>query len=181
MASTVPANFGDLWSTDRALQNQAYNEILQITSTPVDWAYAVWDEVLANLQHKDNHNRSIAGQVLCNLAKSDPEQRILRDFDRLYAVTYDERFVTARHCLQALWRVGAAGRPQQELLVGALEARFRECTAEKNCTLIRYDIIESLRKLYDAVGDEAVKATALELIAAEDDLKYRKKYTTLWK
>lgn len=181
MSDTVPANFGDLWSSDRALQNQAYNEVLRVTSAPVSWAYTVWDDVLANLKHKDNHNRSIAAQVLCSLAKSDPERRILTDFDALFAVTRDERFVTARHCLQALWGVGAAGGQQKVRLVEALAGRFADCQAEKNCTLIRYDIIEVLRRLYDAVGDASVKAKALALIETEADLKYRKKYATLWR
>jgi len=64
-----------------------------------------------------------------------------------------------------------------------LERRFKECITEKNCTLIRYDIIQSLRNLYDAaaVKDEKVKEKALELIETEEDLKYRKKYASLWR
>jgi len=55
--------------------------------------------MVESLTHMDNHVRAIAAQVLCNLARSDPENRILKDFDALLAVTKDERFVTARHCL----------------------------------------------------------------------------------
>jgi hypothetical protein len=47
--------------------------------------------------------------------------------------------------------------------------------------LIRYDIIQDLRNLYDEVKDEGIKAKALELIATEADLKYRKKYASLWR
>jgi hypothetical protein len=93
------------------LQNQAFSSLLEVTDTPVAWAYEVWDE----------------------------------------------------------------------LLVDGLESRYRECTIEKNCTLIRYDILQSLRNVYDQVKDEAIKAKALDLIASEEDLKYRKKYATLWK
>lgn len=174
-------NLVDLHSPDKALQNTAFNFMLEATDKPVDWAYAVWDDMVKALSHKDNHERAIAAQVLCNLAKSDPENRMLQDFDKLLAVTRDERFVTARHCLQALWKVGVVGKPQQQILVNGLETRFKECAAEKNCTLIRYDIIQDPRYLYDAVKDETVKTKALELIATEDDLKYRKKYATVWK
>ena len=90
-------------------------------------------------------------------------------------------FVTARHCMQALWKVGAAGKKQRKLLVEGLEVRFRECIAEKNCTLIRFDIIQSLRNLYDAVQDEGIRAKALDWIEREEDLKYRKKYAGLWR
>lgn len=181
MNETVRTNLDNLWSKDRELQNEAFFYILEVTDKPVDWAYEAWDEVVENLSHKDNHNRAIAAQVLCNLAKSDPESRMLQDFNALLAVTKDERFVTARHCLQALWKVGAAGEKQQAILVDGLEGRFRECITEKNCTLIRYDIIQGPRNLYDAVEDERVKVKALDLIESEEDMKYRKKYASLWR
>ena len=49
--------------------------------------------------------------------------------------------------------------------------------------MIRYDIIQSLRNLYDAaaVKDEKIKEKALELIETEEDIKYRKKYASLWR
>jgi hypothetical protein len=174
-------DFADLWSTDRKLQNKAFAHVLALTERPVDWAYDVWDELLAMLTHKDNHNRAIAAQVLCSLAKSDPQGRMLADLDALVAVTRDDRFVTARHTLLALWKVGVAGDAQREALVSALEGRFGECAAERNCTLIRYDIEVVLRRLYDAVGEESVRAAALQLIESEGDAKYRKKYLGVWK
>jgi hypothetical protein len=155
--------------------------VIQATETPVDWAYEVWDDMVEGLSHKDNHVRAIAAQLLCNLAKSDPEQRMLRDFPALLNVTRDERFVTARHCMQNLWKVGAAGKAQQAILVDGLETRFNECVSERNCTLIRFDIIQSLRHLHNAVPDPSIKARALEWIETESDLKYRKKYASLWK
>lgn len=171
----------NLWSKDRELQNKAFFYILELTDKPVDWANEVWDEMVENLSHKDNHNRAIAAQILCNLAKSDTKNRMQKDFDKLLALTKDERFVTARHCLQALWKVGTAGKKGQKMLVDGLERRFKECITEKNGTLIRYDIIEGLRNLYDKIGDEMVREKALGLIEMEEDLKYRKKYAGLWR
>jgi hypothetical protein len=168
-------------SKDKELQNKAFFYILNVTEKPVDWAYEVWDEMIASLTHPDNHVRAIAAQVLCNLAKSDPKERILKDFDKLFEVTKDERFVTARHCMQALWKVGAAGKQQQKLYMEGLENRFRECITEKNCTLIRYDILQSMRNVYDKNKAAKIRAKALELIETEEDLKYRKKYATLWR
>jgi len=165
---------------DRDAQNTAFYDLMAATDKPVYWAYEVWDQMVADLRHKDNHRRAIAAQILCNLAKSDPEGRILRDFDALLNVTRDERFVTARHCLQAIWKVGAAGQPQRQKVLDGLATRYHECSTEKNCTLIRYDIIQSLRNVYDAVKDEAVRETARALIETETDTKYRKKYAGVW-
>ena len=104
-----------LHAEDKGLQNKAFLYLLEETAKPVDWAYDVWDERVAILKHKDNRQRAIAAQVLCNLAKSDPNKRI-KDFSALLAATKDERFVTARHCMQALWKVGLAGRDQRKKL-----------------------------------------------------------------
>lgn len=181
MDKRTRTNLDNLRSEDRELQNKAFYSILKATDKPVDWAYEAWDEMVEGLSHKDNHVRAIAAQILCNLAKSDPRNRMLKDFDALLAVTKDERFVTARHCLQSIWKVGVAGKKQRKMLVDGLAGRFKECITEKNCTLIRYDIIQDLKKLYEEVRDEKIKGRALELIETEEDLKYRKKYASLWR
>ena len=77
---------------------------MEKTEKPATWAYDVWDGFLDGLKHKDNHVRAISSQILSNLAKSDPKEKMLKDFGKLLEVTKDERFVTARHCLQSLWK-----------------------------------------------------------------------------
>lgn len=181
MHDGVRSHFSQISSPDAQVRYQAFMALLDATDRPVDWAYEIWDELVQNLQHKDNHVRSIAAQLLANLAKSDPENRMVRDFDALLAVTRDERFVTALHALQAIWKVGSAGRPQQALVVGALSQRFRNCAAEKNCTLVRYDIIVGLKKLYDALHDQPIRELAFQLIEMEQDPKYRTKYSRAWR
>ena len=181
MNTITRGHFQSLSSADRQVQGAAYEYLLQATRKPVDWAYEVWDELLTGLKAKDNRLRSIAAQLLCNLARSDPRERILKDFGKLLAGTKDPQFVTARHTLQALWHVGLVGKKQQAKVVTGLSGRFRECAAEKNGTLIRFDIVQGLRCLYDAVKDEGIRTRALALIATEKDLKYRTKYAKLWR
>jgi hypothetical protein len=167
-------------SDDPQEQNAGFTGLMEATAEPVAWAYDVWPDLLKMLSDASNRRRAIAAQVLCGLARSDPEERMVEDLDSLMRVTRDERFVTARHCLQSLWKVGVSGERQRERLLAALETRFRDCRQEKNHTLIRYDIIEVLRKIHDATDDARVRATALSLIELEDDPKYRKKYSRLW-
>jgi hypothetical protein len=181
MNAKTCSHFASILSADRKEQGDAYSHLIEVTGEPVDWAYEVWDGLLEALGHKDNRVRSIAAQLLCNLAKSDPRGRILQDFRRLLAGTKDPQFVTARHTLQALWGIGLVGEKQQAKVVSGLSGRFRECAAEKNGTLIRYDILQGLRRLYDAVKDEGIRKRALALIATEEDPKYRRKYATLWR
>jgi hypothetical protein len=177
----VSTSLADLNSKDPERQNSAFQSLMKASSEPVDWAYDAWSDLLSLLKKGDNRQRAIASQVLCGLAKSDPENRMLKDLPALIAVTKDERFVTARHCMQSLWKVGVAGEAQREALVKGLKKRFKECAAEKNCTLIRYDILESLRRVYDVVHDETLRSTTSALIETELDAKYKKKYQTLWR
>jgi hypothetical protein len=181
MDETTRTHLANIYSPVRDLQNTAYYALMDATDQPVDWAYEAWDGLIDGLKHEDNHVRAIAGQLLNGLAKSDPEKRMLKDFPVLLAATKDERFVTARHILQSLWKVGVAGVEQQQVYVTGMAERFADCAAEKNCTLIRSDISESMRKVYDVVHDGSIREQALALIETEPDEKYRKKYAAVWK
>lgn len=181
MDSTTQSYFEDLQSEDKNKQYEAYNQIIAATNEKVDWAYDVWDQLKADLVSPDNHQRSRAAQFLCSLAKSDPERRMLEDFPAVWEVTKDKKFVTARHSLQSIWKVGLVGIEQKEMVLKSLVDRFMNCVDEKNTTLIRFDIIQGLRNLYDAIKDEEIKQIALDLIEKEEAAKYKKKYASVWK
>jgi hypothetical protein len=181
MEPITQINYDNLYAQDGDTRYAALTYILHATEQPVDWAYEIWDDLLARLRDKNGHVRAIAAQVLANLALSDPDRRMLHDFAALLQGTKDEKFVTARHTLQALWKVGIAGPEQRELVVTGLAGRFAECAGGKNSTLIRFDISEALKRLYDEVKDETIRQRALSLIATEQDEKYRKKYASVWK
>ena len=180
MDSKTQKHVDNLRSEDRDLQNRAFSYVLKETETPVDWAYEVWDQLVEGLRHKDNHVRAISAQILANLAQSDPKNRMKKDFPALMDVTGDEKFVTARHTLQSIWKVGRK-KEMQKTVVEALANWFKNCITHKNCTLIRYDIIQDLRNLYDEVKDEKIKEKALALIETEEDVKYKKKYVSVWR
>lgn len=181
MDKTIRTNVNNIFSDDGQAQFKAYDYLMKVTEQPVDWAYDVWDEIIKGLTHKDNHVRAITGQLISNLAKSDPKGRMFKDFDKLLHVTKDERFVTARHTMQNLWKVGVISKKHQKLYMDGLEKRFKECVKEKNCALIRYDILVSMRNVYNEVKDESIKEKALALIEIEKDEKDQKKYKTVWK
>ncbi len=179
--NTYQTHFANLASPNRETQYNAFISLLEATSQPVAWAYKVWDELVSWLTSPDDHKRARATQLLANLAKSDPENRISRDIDTIFAVTRDEKFVTARHTLQAFWKIGLVSDELRQDVVKRLAERFKDCAQEKNCTLIRYDIIVDLQKLFEATGDIIIQQKAQELIELEQDLKYTKKYTSALK
>jgi hypothetical protein len=181
MDKTIRSKMDVIFTDYGEAQFKAYDYLMKESEKPVNWAYEVWDELVDGLTHTDNHVSAICGQLLGNLGKSDPKGRMFKDFDKLLNVTKDEKFVTARHTLQNIWKVGLGGKKAQQLVVKGLEQRFIECVAEKNGTLIRYDIQVALRNLYDVTTSSEIKEKALELIELERDQKYKKKYATVWK
>lgn len=166
---------------DRTASYEALVTLFARTDAPVDWAYEVWDGLRDDLRSRDPHARAFAAQLLWRLAKSDPDGRMYEDFPAVFAVTRDERFVTARHVLQASWRVGLAGPELAARVIAALTERFRECGDEKNASLIRTDIVAALRHLHDAVEGTDAESAAETLIAGETDEKMRKKLRTAWR
>lgn len=181
MDSKTKSYFENLEAKDKSLQFEAFQNIINATKGKVDWAYEVWDQLIDWLTDRDNHRRARAGQFLAGLAISDHEKRMLHDFPSLWEVTKDSKFVTARHTLQSIWKVGLAGQEQREMVLNHIINRFKNGMNEKNYTLIRYDMIVGLKKLYDEVKDEHIKEIAMDLIDSEEDSKYRKKYLSAWK
>jgi hypothetical protein len=115
MDKRIRTQLDNIHVEDGQIQFKAYDYLMKATERPVDWAYEAWDELVDGLTHKDNHVRAITSQLLTHLAKSDPKSRIFKDFDKLLTVTKDERFVTARHCMQSLWNVGVVGKKHQAM------------------------------------------------------------------
>ncbi|KAA0964873.1 hypothetical protein FQ087_00645 [Sporosarcina sp. ANT_H38] len=181
MDSVIKSYFEDLEAKDKDVQIEAFNNIKAAINEEVDWAYEVWDQLKEWLTDADNHRRSRAAQFLAGLAKSDPEKRILGDFPALWEVTKDPKFVTARHSLQSIWRVGLAGKEQKEMVINHIVNRFQDGAHEKHYTLIRFDMIQGLKNLYDELKEEEIKQLSMDLIETEEDIKYRKKYKTVWK
>ena len=173
--------FSLLESADKNEQFASFAQLMEVTCFPVEWAYEVWDHLKAELRSPNHHTRSRAAQFLCHLAISDPEKRVLTDFPAVWNVTKDEKVVTARHALQSIWRIGLAGEEQKQMVLEALKTRFLQCTEEKNYTLIRFDIIQGIRNLYDQLQENDLKEQAMEWIQAEDNEKYQKKYASVWK
>ncbi|MDM5250655.1 MULTISPECIES: hypothetical protein [unclassified Lysinibacillus] len=177
MEKEIMQLFSNLTERDRDIQYESYEELMKIMEEPVDWTYAVWEQLVKALTYKNGHIRASAAQFLCALAaKSDPEERVLEDFLKIWAVTYDEKTETARHTLQAIWKIGVAGQVQRDLVVSYLAKRFQTCLDEKNPKLMRYDIILSFKKLFDETKDPKLLKIAERLIEEEQDVKCKRRY-----
>lgn len=181
MNNTIKTHIENLSSSDDKIRLEALQSLLKTTESRVDWIYEAWDLLLEKLDHENSYQRSIAVMLLCNLAKSDIENRLGVSLDRLLAHTKDEKFITSRQCIQNIWKAAAANKLNREKVLKHLEKRFMECTNEKHYNLIRHDILQSMMALYDREGDAKLLTKAQALITKEKELKYRKQYEALLK
>ena len=166
----------DISSKEKNKQNYAYIELLAQCGNKVDWAQMYWGTLVEYLESNDNRLRSIACQLLCNLSQSVNGETIVRDFDKITALTYDERFVTLRHSLLSIYKIAFKNDEMFTKVIEYYKKRFMDAEEHKNCTLIRSDIVETLQKLHDYNRDGNVKKTVKEMIEKEKDVKYKKKY-----
>jgi hypothetical protein len=181
MDENVRECFRNLESSDDGIRMEALQTVLAITDNQVDWVYEVWDNLLAKLDHENSYQRTIAIKVLCNLAKSDVENRLETSLSCILAHTKDEKFITSRQCLQSIWRLALTNKSNQKRVLDHLEMRYKECTAEKHYNLLRQDIIQSIQCLYDVEKDSTLINMAQELIQEETEEKYSKKYLAILK
>jgi hypothetical protein len=117
--------------------------------------------------------------VLCNLVKSDSENRIKDSIQLILTHTKDEKFITSRLCLQNSWKLALTNQPNRVIVIDHFEKRFIECVAEKHYNLIRLDIIQSLVNLSNETKDETIISRVHELTSKESFEKYRRSYLTL--
>jgi hypothetical protein len=181
MNKNIQIYIEELGSTDDKIRLDALQNLLQITESKVDWVYEVWDLLLEKLEHENSYQRSIGIMMLCNLAKSDVENRIADSLDRLLVHTKDEKFITSRQCIQNIWKTAAKNKFNREKVLKHLEKRFMECADEKHSNLLRQDIIQSMLALYRMEKDGMLLARAQALITKEQELKYRKQYEAIFK
>jgi hypothetical protein len=169
----------NLGSTDDRIRFSALQSILKLTESQVEWVYDVWDDLFEKLDHENSYQKSIAIMLLCNLAKSDKEDRLADSLDLLLAHTKDEKFITSRQCIQSIWKVATTSKRSREEVLAHLEMRYKECVEERHYNLIRQDIIQSLRHLYEEDNDDTLLTKAQELMLEEKEAKHRKKYEAI--
>jgi hypothetical protein len=181
MDKEVRKYIDDLSSTDDQTRLKALQALLKMTETPVDWVYEVWDSLLGKVGNENSYQRSIGIMLLCNLAKSDREDRLKGSLDTLLVHTKDEKFITSRQCIQNIWKAAATTRTNREKVLKHLEKRFMECEQEKHYNLLRQDMIQSFVMLNQNTEDHKLLARAQALVEKEQNAKYRKQYEALIK
>lgn len=167
--------FENLASNDDKLRYAAFKEILELTEKKVKWIYDKFYLLTEKLSSENSYQRSIGFMVLANLCKSDDENRIQPLLPVLLKQLNDEKFITSRQSIQAVWKFALNNEAMKSFVLKSLGNEFydnRHLSTHGN--LIKQDIIGSIKLIADNANDVKILSLISDLITEENDPKLQK-------
>jgi len=164
---------------DNKIRLKALNGLLDITEKKVDWLDEVFEDLTSRLKSDNSYQRSIGMMLLSNLSKSDNENHLKIVLPDLLKLLQDEKFITCRQTIQNIWKIAIEKENLQKKIIESLIGKFNKCLFEKHYNLIRQDIISSLFLIHQKNSNSCPMSLIDDLIEAEEDVKFRKKYKSL--
>lgn len=144
-------------------QTQLYQALMQLTENKINDRDMLWGLAAEYAQHKNNHLRSIGGQLICRLVVANDEAETFFKYDSvLKAVTHDEKFVTSRHTIRSLWYVSLGSEAHFKWYIEYLKSRLIESFSEKNGTMVRMDIFEGMICAREFLKEKAKRTTEID-------------------
>lgn len=165
--------FSDLKSKDDKVRYPAFKELIAETETEVTWVYEWWYDLEEKLKSGNSFQRNIGLILLANLSKSDKENRLGGIIDYYLTFFEDEKFITARQCIQNVWKIAVSHEVNRKKIIDSLEKIYYENNSP-HPNLIKQDAVSSLFKIYEATNDKSLLEKIKVLIESELDEKLKK-------
>ncbi|MBS4537298.1 hypothetical protein GOQ27_02430 [Clostridium sp. D2Q-11] len=181
MNENIVKMFKEINKKDNNIRLNALNQLLKITDSPVDWFDDIYHELVEKLKSNNSYQRSISILLLCNLAKSDKNNKITDLIAEILTHTSDKKFITSRQCIQNIWKIAIIDESYKNQIVKHLKKQYLNCKEAKHYNLIREDIIETFNNIYKNNIDKKLKEDILKLIEIEESEKFKKKYLKIIK
>lgn len=167
--------FVDLESKNDKIRFPAFKKIHEATDEKVKWIYDKWFVLVEKTNSENSFQRSIGLTLLANLAKSDTENKFEKIIDNYLEHFEDEKFITARLCIQNVWKIAVVNKKHLKKIIGKLESSYSENIHFKtHANLIKRDIIGSLAKISFLLKNKNAAESIESFIESESDLKFQK-------
>lgn len=176
MNEDVPTLIEMLSLKDDNARYSAFQALLRLTETPVDWFGSYREVLVGKLADENSYQRSIAAMLLCNLAKSAKSGEFDAILDAMMPLADDEKFITQRQYLQNIWKVAIADGAYRDRIVRQMIEEFNLSAARKHCNLLRLDILSTMIRIMRHEDAEDLRNAIGAMIDSETDEKSRKKY-----
>lgn len=175
MNDEILKNLNELSLKDNTTRKQAFDELLKLADSEVDWANEAFDILAPKLKSPNSFQRSIAMMLLSNLAKSGIENRLSDILPTYLACLDDEKFITSRQSIQACYKVAVCCNSIRKQIVDSLFSLYNSSRhLATHANLIQKDIVTSLYNIYKKHPDSVDVEELKTCIAQTGDKKLMK-------
>ncbi|WP_321423335.1 hypothetical protein [uncultured Methanobacterium sp.] len=135
--------------------HHSYSVISQASQMRPELFYHYWDDFAVLLDHPNSYHRDFGLVLLANLTTVDKENKFLNVFNDYYSHINDEKFMTARKCVQNTAKILESESELTEDITDILLDVDKKCDfALKQKALLKSDIIELFYKFHKQINDK---------------------------
>lgn len=117
--------------------------------------YHYWDDFVSLLNHPNSYHRDFALVMLANLTRADRENKFSLLFDDYFSHINDEKFMTARKCIQNTAKILANKEELTEDIINILLDVDKRCDfPKKRKALLKSDVIELFSEFYVQIDNK---------------------------
>jgi hypothetical protein len=117
--------------------------------------YQYWDDFSTLLNHPNSYHRDFALVLLANLTRVDTENKFSRLFSEYFNHLNDEKFMTARKCIQNTAKIlESKGELTRDIINILLDVDNRCDFPLKQKVLLKSDVIELFINFYRQINDK---------------------------
>jgi hypothetical protein len=152
---------------DDVYRFNCFQVLYQISQEQPHALYPEWNYFVELLDSDNSYHRSIAAQLIANLAQADAENRLEGFFDRYFALLDDEKIITARQFAQHVGRIARAKPHLQARVAERLLAVDQTHHTESRKDLLKGDIIAAFDEFFaDSPDQERILAFVEQQLAS---------------
>jgi hypothetical protein len=143
----------------------AFQVVLIVSEQQPAALYPAWKQFESMLGSQNSYFRSIALQVIANLAKADTENHFEKIFDSYFNVLRSNKTITAIYATNNAWKIALA-KPELQGKITNLLLNIDRIHQGKQKDLLKGHAIESFSRYYGEV-DTADQGRILEFVKKE--------------
>ncbi len=146
--------------------------LLQMLSQKDDRVYKHWHTFVGKLNHENSYQRSLGIMLIAENIIWDKGEQFAKICSTYLEHCDDEKFVTARQCIQGLNRIIRQTNQYREEIIDKLIGLDLEKRKDTQKGLLLLDTVEVLGKLYQEEKDEKIEAfLKAQLTQGNDKIK----------
>ena len=135
--------------------HHSYSVISQASQMRPELFYQYWEDFAALLDHPNSYHRDFALILLANLTPADKENKFLNLFNDYFSHINDEKFMTARKCVESTGKIMESKVELTGDITDILLDVDKRCDFPlKQKALLKSDIIQLFYKFYGQINDK---------------------------